>query len=188
MVVFLLADGFETAEALVPVDLLRRAGVEVVLAGVGGTEILSGQKVAVRADCGIDELDASLPEMVVLPGGGQGYEILRGSEPVRALVLDMAARGKLVAAICASPVLLGELGLLKGRRAVCFPSMSEELVGHGAMLQSGECVVQDSNIITARAAGSSFEFGLQLISALLGRGKAEEVRRSVYYPDVMPAQ
>lgn len=184
MVAVLLADGFETAEALVPVDILRRAGLEVALAGVGSLEIMSSHGIIVKADLAVEELDAEKLDMIVLPGGGVGVDNLRGSEAVKALILEMSGLGKLIGAICAAPALLAELGILGDRRAVCFPSMAEELAGYGAKLQSDERVTHDRNIITAQAAGSSFDFGLKLVAMLLGWQASEKVRKSMYYPEL----
>ncbi len=187
MVAVLLADGFETAEALIPVDILRRAGVEVVLAGVGSIEVVSSHRVPVRADQTLEELNSAELEMLVLPGGGVGVENLGKSEAVRALILKMSEEGKLIGAICAAPVLLAELGILEGKRAVCFPSMTDELVKYGARLQADERVTHDRNIITAQAAGSSFDFGFKLVAMLLGWQASEKVRKNMYYPELAVA-
>ncbi len=179
MVIVALAEGFETVEALAPVDLLRRAGVDVRMAGCSALDVMSGQGVTVRADMLVGDADADLFEMLILPGGGKGVDNLRACGELQALLLDMAEKEKLIGAICAAPVLLAEHGLLKGRRAVCYPSVRGELARLGAKLQDDERVTHDRNIITAEAAGSSVEFGLKLLAMLRGWEASETQRRAI---------
>ena len=135
--------------------------------------------VTVTADLTLDQADLSQADMVVLPGGGLGYQNL-GKEPrVEALVREAAGKGVWVAAICAAPTLLGRWGLLNGKQAVCYPGMEEGLAGARSRPDSG--VVVDGKIITGRAAGSAFDFGLALVEALAGRERSDEVRRGIYY-------
>ena len=178
MVYILLAPGFEEAEALVPADLLRRAGIQTALTGVEDQMVAGSHDIAVRADRGIAQVDLRDAEMIVLPGGGCGVQNLREHPAVAALAQEAVDRGIPLAAICAAPTLLGEWGMLKGRRATCYPGMEEKLTGGQAEDAS---VVADRNLITGRAAGSAFEFGLALIRALAGAEKAEEVRHAVHY-------
>lgn len=178
MVYILLAPGFEEAEALVPADLLRRAGIQTALTGVEDQMVAGSHDIAVRADRVIAQVDLREAEMIVLPGGGRGVQNLREHPAVAALAQEAVDRGIPLAAICAAPTLLGEWGMLKGRRATCYPGMEEKLTGGQAEDAS---VVADRNLITGRAAGSAFEFGLALIRALAGAEKAEEVRHAVHY-------
>lgn len=179
MVYVLLAPGFEEAEALVPVDLLRRAEIETKTVTITGMPVPGSHGVTVTADLTLDQADLSQADMVVLPGGGLGYQNL-GKEPrVEALVREAAGKGVWVAAICAAPTLLGRWGLLNGKQAVCYPGMEEGLVGAQSRPDSG--VVVDGKIITGRAAGSAFDFGLALVEALAGRERSDEVRRGIYY-------
>lgn len=178
MVYILLAPGFEEAEALVPADLLRRAGIQTALTGVEDQMVAGSHDIAVRADRVIAQVDLRDAEMIVLPGGGHGVQNLREHPAVAALAQEAVDRGIPLAAICAAPTLLGEWGMLKGRRATCYPGMEEKLTGGQAEDAS---VVADRNLITGRAAGSAFEFGLALIRALAGAEKAEEVRHAVHY-------
>lgn len=178
MVYILLAPGFEEAEALVPADLLRRAGIQTALTGVEDQMVAGSHDIAVRADRVIAQVDLRDAEMIVLPGGGRGVQNLREHPAVAALAQEAVDRGIPLAAICAAPTLLGEWGMLKGRRATCYPGMEEKLTGGQAEDAS---VVADRNLITGRAAGSAFEFGLALIRALSGAEKAEEVRHAVHY-------
>lgn len=179
MVYILLAPGFEEAEALVPADLLRRADIETALVSITGEPVPGSHGVTVTADTDLDGVDLSKADMVVLPGGGPGHKNL-GKEPrVERLVREAAERGLWVAAICAAPTLLGKWGLLTGKQAVCYPGMEEGLTG--AKVQAASGVVRDGRIITGRAAGSAFDFGLALIEVLAGKGAAQQVRNGIYY-------
>ena len=179
MVYILLAPGFEEAEALVPADLLRRAGIETVLVGVRDKTVPGGHHIAVAADQTLDQVDLSRAEMLMLPGGGVGVKNLGEEEAVAGLVKQAAERGLWLAAICAAPTLLGRWGLLEGKQAVCYPGMEDGL--SDARPCPGQGVVVDGKIITARAAGSAFDFGLALVTALAGPEKAREVRDSICY-------
>ncbi len=179
MVYILLAPGFEEAEALVPADLLRRANIETALVTITGEPVPGAHGVTVTADISLEDVDLSKADMVVLPGGGPGYKNLGADPRVERLVKEAAERELWVAAICAAPTLLGRWGLLEGKQAVCYPGMEEGLTGAQARMASG--VVTDGRIITGRAAGSAFDFGLALIEALEGKGAAEQVSRGIYY-------
>ena len=178
MVYILLAPGFEEAEALVPADLLRRAGVEVALVGTAGELVPGGQGITVKADLELDQVDLSTAEMLVLPGGGVGVANLGNDPKVEALVKEAARRGIWLAAICAAPSLLAKWDLLEGRNAVCYPTWTDRLPG--AVLTDAPVVV-DGPFITARAAGASFDFGLKLAEVLTTAEKSQEVRHGVYY-------
>lgn len=178
MVYILLAPGFEEAEALVPADLLRRAGAEVKLVSVMEDPVPGSHGVTVAADATLDQVDLDKAEMVVLPGG-PGHKRLGEAPAVEKLVREAARRGLWVAAICAAPTLLGGWGLLEGKSAVCYPGMEEGLTN--AQAKMDQSVVVDGKIITGRAAGSAFDFGLALIEALSGKAAAEKVRDAVHY-------
>ena len=179
MVYILLAPGFEEAEALVPVDMLRRAGIETALVSLTGEPVPGSHSITVTADTTLDKLDLSQADMVVLPGGGPGYKNL-GKEPkVEQLVREAVQRDIWVAAICAAPTLLGKWGLLEGKEAVCFPGMEDGLTG--AQARMDQRFVVDGKIITGRAAGSAFDFGLALVEALKGKDAAETVRHAIHY-------
>lgn len=179
MVYILLAPGFEEAEALVPADLLRRGEIETALVSITGEPVPGSHGVTVTADTDLDGVDLSKADMVVLPGGGPGYKNLGADPRVERLVKEAAEKGLWVAAICAAPTLLGKWGLLTGKNAVCYPGMEEGLTG--AKVQATSGVVRDGKIITGRAAGSAFDFGLALIEALAGKGAAQQVRNGIYY-------
>jgi len=179
MVYILLAPGFEEAEALVPADLLRRAGVETALVSLSDEPVPGSHGVTVTADLTLDRADPDRMEMVVLPGGGPGYQNLGKDPRVEQLVKEAVKRDLWVAAICAAPTLLGRWGLLQGKDAVCFPGMEDGLTGAAPQMDQG--VVVDGKIVTGRAAGSAFDFGLALIGALRGPAAADKVRVSVHY-------
>ena len=179
MVYILLAPGFEEAEALVPADLLRRAGIEVALTALEGEEVTGGHQITETADLSLEQADLDRADMVVLPGGGVGVQNLGRSAAVEALVRETAARGIPLAAICAAPTLLGRWGLLEGKRAVCYPGMEDGLTGATVCRDSG--AVEDRKLVTGRAAGSAFDFGLKLVEVLSGADKAREVRHAVHY-------
>ena len=179
MVYILLAPGFEEAEALVPVDMLRRANIETATVSITGEPVPGSHGVTALADVTLDDVDLSRADMVVLPGGGPGYKNL-GKEPrVEQLVREAAEKGLWLAAICAAPTLLGRWGLLEGKNAVCYPGMEEGLTG--AQARMDQRFVTDGKIITGRAAGSAFDFGLALVEALAGAAEADKVRHGIYY-------
>ena len=179
MVYILLAPGFEEMEALVPADLLRRAGLEVALTTVGPALVPGGHNITVQADLTLDQITLKAGDMVVLPGGGAGVENLAACPGVETLV-RRAAADELVwlAAICAAPTLLAQWGLLHGKRAVCYPGLEPRL---GDAQPQDFSVVEAGTIITGRAAGSAFDFGLKLVSVLSNTEKSEEIRHGICY-------
>lgn len=179
MVYVLLAPGFEEAEALVPVDMLRRAGIDTATVSITGKPVPGSHGITVTADVALDQVDGAKADMVVLPGGGPGYQNL-GKEPkVERLVREASEQGRWIAAICAAPTLLGRWGLLTGKEAVCYPGMEEGLAGAQTRMDQG--VVVDGRMITGRAAGSAIDFGLALIAALKGQEEADKVRHAIHY-------
>ena len=178
MVYVLLAEGFEEVEALTPVDLLRRAGVEVRLVGVTGATVRGARGISVVNDLSMDEVDLAKADMLVLPGGMPGTTNLDEHPGVKRVVEDYVTSGKYVAAICAAPSILGGMGLLKGKRAACYPSVEDKL--SGAVI-SRLPVVQDGNIITSRGMGTAIDFALKLTEILFDREKAEELAASIIY-------
>jgi len=178
MVYILLAPGFEEMEALVPADLLRRAGLDVALVSTAGEFVPGGHNIAVKADLALSQVDLNDLELLILPGGGVGVADLGKDPGVEALVRQAAASGKQLAAICAAPSLLSKWGLLEGRQAVCYPTWADKIAD--ATFLPGEKLAQDGDIITGQAAGASFEFGLKLIEVLAGADTAERVRKEIY--------
>lgn len=172
--VILLAPGFEEIETVTPFDFLRRAGVEVTFAGLGGFDIVSSRGMTVRADVTLDAVRAADYDAVVVPGGQPGSDNLGASETVLELVRSMAAAGKVVGAICAAPArVLGRAGVLEGRRFTCFPGMESEVPG-GRF--SEDRVVVDGTLVTSRAAGTSAEFALALVTLLVDKSAADKIR------------
>lgn len=178
MVYILLAPGFEEMEALVPADLMRRAGLDVALVSPDGELVPGGHNIAVRADMALSEVSIDDMQLLMLPGGGVGVANLGNDSRVEALVRQAAASGKKLAAICAAPSLLSKWGLLEGRQAVCYPTWADKITD--ATFLPGEKLAQDGDIITGQAAGASFEFGLKLIEVLAGADTAERVRKEIY--------
>ena len=179
MVYILLAEGFEESEAIVPADLLRRAGIETALVSVEPGAVRSSHGIAVQADMTLGQIDLSKAEMIVLPGGLGGVKNLSRQAGIGHTIQFALENGAWVAAICAAPTLLARRGFLKGKQAVCYPGMEDQLEGATALMDQG--VVVDGHIITGRAAGSAFDFGLALVKALAGEEKADEVRHAVHY-------
>lgn len=173
------APGLEECEGLVTVDLLRRAGVDVTIAAVAeGLHITGAHGIAVRCDALAGETDPAPFDALILPGGMPGTEHLYESEAVCSAAKAFAAAGKTVAAICAAPTVLGRLGLLKGKRATCYPGCEEQLIGAEHVAAE---TVTDGNIVTGAALGAAIPFALAVIAALEGRETAERVRASIVY-------
>ena len=180
MIYILLGNGFEESEALVPLDLLRRAGAKVTLVGVDGLEVTGGHGVTVKADISMDDAhDPEDMEMLVLPGGLGGVEAIQKNQFALALIQKAYDRGCWLCAICAAPTILAREGCLDRRKAVCYPGMEDEM--GSAVVQKGAPVVADGHIITGEAAGSSFPFGLKLVEVLKGAEAARQVCHAVHY-------
>jgi 4-methyl-5(b-hydroxyethyl)-thiazole monophosphate biosynthesis len=173
MVYVFLADGFEEIEALAPVDFLRRAGIAVKTASLKGKTAIGAHNIEVVTDINIDDvvLDENT-EAVILPGGMPGSENLFNSEQVNDAIDFAINNNKLVCAICAAPFILGRKGILKNKKATCFPGFENELVG-ADVREDG--VVCDGNIITARGAGVAWEFGEAIASALVGSDVSQKI-------------
>ncbi|MCL2508665.1 MAG: DJ-1/PfpI family protein [Oscillospiraceae bacterium] len=174
MVYVFFADGFEEIEAFAPVDILRRAGVEVQTVGIGNMTPVGSHGISTICDAGVDDMRTDELEGIVLPGGMPGTKNLEESSHVRELVDFCAGSGKLIGAICAAPSILGHMGLLKNRRAACFPDYERELDGADVMR---EAICRDGNIITSRGAGTALEFGFALVAYLKGEAEAERLRK-----------
>lgn len=171
----LLADGFEEVEAITPIDFLRRAGIEVTVAGVTGMEIRGGHGVIVSADIPVNQVSEGDLDVVIIPGGMPGAENVAASREARSLIEEVFAAGKLIAAICAAPaVVLDPLGILKGKKATCYPGFEERFRDAKYL---NERVVRDGNVISSCGPGCAAEFSFGIIEYLLGTGTAEEVKR-----------
>ena len=179
MIYMFLADGFEEVEALCPLDILRRAGLEVTTVGVGGKDMIHGAHgIVVQADIPDIMYRDSSPDMIILPGGMPGSTNLDESKTVDAALRVAAKKGAFLAAICAAPLVLGKRGYLEGKNAVCYPGFEEYL--KGATVSESETVVKDGNVITAKGMGVAFEFGLELVRALKDDETAEKIKGSVF--------
>lgn len=177
MVYCFLADGFEETEAIAPVDMLKRASVEVKTVGVGKSVITGSHSIPVTADITDSEiiLDENL-EGVILPGGMPGTLNLDSNENVQRAIDFANEHKKLVCAICAAPSILGRKGLLFGKEAIAFPGFEKEL--KGAVISKSH-VVKDENFITAKGAGVAVDFGLEIVAALKGKKKSDEIREQI---------
>ena len=177
MVYVFLADGFEELEAIAPIDVMRRAGLEVVTVGVGKESVHSSHGVVIKADITDSQvkLDGSV-QAVMLPGGMPGTRNLDASPAVHSALDFCAGNGLLITAICAAPSVLGKKGLLSGREAICFPGFEQLLTGARI---SEKYVVADGNFITARGAGVAVDFGLKIVEKLCGSEKSAEIRAAI---------
>lgn len=170
-----LAQGCEEIEAVTIIDLLRRAGIEVVTAGLDARPVTASRGVRLIPDATLDDAMKRGFDMIVLPGGGPGADNLDNDRRIRELLKDMAAQGKYTAAICAAPKVLASAGLLDGRRATAYPGTLEPLAVPGLNLED-TAVVIDGRIITSRGPGTAMDFALALIQQLAGataRAKVE---------------
>jgi len=174
-----LADGHEECEALIVVDLLRRAGIEIVTASITGRkEVTSSHKVTYLADILFEESDYSDADMLILPGGMPGTLNLEAFKPLTDLVASFNAEGKNIAAICAAPTVFGRMGILKGRKACCYPDMEGDLIGAEV---SYEKTVTDGNIITGRGLGAAIDFALAIITKLQNAELAAEIAKKIVH-------
>lgn len=176
MVYVFLAEGFEIIEALAPVDMLKRAKIDVKTVGVTGKVVVSSCGVPVTADITVDEFDFYDVEAIVLPGGVPGTPNLEKNDVVQSAIDNAANTNTLICAICAAPSILGHKGLLKGKQATSYPSYQSHL--DGATL-SNDYVAVDGNFITARGAGVSVDFGLAIVAKLKGEDLANEIKSSI---------
>ncbi|MBR4035054.1 MAG: DJ-1/PfpI family protein [Clostridia bacterium] len=175
MIYMFLANGFEEIEALLPLDLMRRAGLEVRTVGIGGLDITGSHGITVKADMLDTALSDSAPECVILPGGMPGTKNLDASAVVHKALDDALASEALICAICAAPMVLGKRGILCGKNATCFPGFEEYLEG----AKVGGRVVRDGRVITAIGMGAALEFGIEIVAALLGRDAADKLFAAV---------
>lgn len=179
MIYLFLANGFEEIEALATLDVLRRAELEVKTVGVGSTSIIGSHQITVTADMEQSQVLTDNMEMVILPGGMPGTLNLENSPIVAASVRYCFDNDLPVAAICAAPSVLGHMGLLKGRKAVCFPGFEQEL--EGAELAEG-FVCRDGRLITGKGAGAAVDFALEIVKLLQGEEAAQQLRMTMQCP------
>lgn len=178
MVYIILGKGFEEIEAIAPCDILRRGGVEVKFAGIGGLEITGGNGITVKADCTVEEMNLEAMELIMLPGGLGGVQSILGSKAALDAVRYAWENGKFVTAICAAPSVLAKLGITDGKKATVYPGM-ECHMGTAEMVDAN--AVRDGMVITGRAPGAAMDFGYALVEALKGAGVAAQLRGGMVY-------
>ena len=177
MVYLLLGTGFEEVEAITPLDLMRRAGIDVMTVGINGKIVYGGHGIGIEADTTLPELDLTDLEMIVLPGGLGGVTSARASQETLDALKFAWDNGKFVAAICAGPTVLADLGITDGKQATCYPGC-ESGMGNANMLPGAACV-RDGKLITGTSAGCAVAFGLALVAALKGDAAAKAVEDQI---------
>ena len=177
MVYMLLGTGFEETEAIAPLDLLRRAGVEVLTVGITGKTICGGHGISVKADIAVEEMDLTNMEMIILPGGLGGVASARASKKAMDALRFAWENNKFVAAICAGPTVLADLGITDGKQATCYPGC-ESGMGNANITPNVPCV-RDGKLITGTSAGCAIPFGLALVEALQGEAAANAVKEQI---------
>ena len=174
-----MAEGCEEVAALTVVDIARRAGIEVAMISVSGKkEVTSSHNVTIQTDIPAEFMDFDMLDGIVLPGGLPGTLNLAANAYVQKTIADFTKAGKLVAAICAAPSVLGEAGLLEGKNAVCYPSFEEKLLGANV---GCEPVAVDGNIITGRGLGTAIAFSLEIVKYLLDEEIADKIAKAIIY-------
>ena len=176
MVYMLLGTGFEETEAIAPLDLLRRAGVEVKTVGLNGKVIYGSHGIGVEADLEIGQLDLRDLEMIILPGGLGGVTSIRGCKEAMDAIRFAYENGKYTAAICAGPTVLADLGIVDGKNATCYPGCEGQM---GSAIMVNEAAVTDGKLITGTSAGCAIPFGLALIAALKGQEEADRIAQQI---------
>jgi len=175
----ILAEGFEEIEAVTPADILRRAGIEVTIAGLKKKSVKGAHGITIETDILFTEYK-TLPDVVIFPGGMPGAENLAASLEVKELILKMNDEKKLIAAICASPaILLAPTGILNGRQATCFTGF--EKIFSSDVKFINEKTVKSDNIITSRGAGTAADFGLKIVETLITKPAAEAIAQQMLY-------
>ena len=177
MVYMLLGTGFEETEAIAPLDLLRRGGVVVLTVGINGKTVYGGHGIGVEADITVDQMDLTDLEMIILPGGLGGVASIRGCKAAMDAVTFAWENGKFVAAICAGPTVLADLGITADRKATCYPGC-ESGMGSASMVPDAPCV-RDGKLITGTSAGCAIPFGLMLLEALKGEAVANAIKDQI---------
>ena len=179
MIYLFLADGFEECEALAPLDILRRANIDVKTVGVGKKYITGSHGIEVSAD--ITENEVLLNDDlkgIILPGGMPGTLNLEKNDTVQKAIDFSSEKGLLISAICAAPSILGHKGLLNGKKATCFTGFEADLTGAEVL---NNAVVTDGNFITAYGAGAAFEFGFEILSYIMGNDTARNLKKQMRY-------
>ncbi len=173
----LIAEGFEEIEAVTICDVLRRAQINVTMAGLGSTAIRGAHDIIIQTDMLLDDVGDKLFDAIILPGGMGGTENLLASEATATLLQSHAKAGKVVSAICAAPWVLAQAELLADKNATIYPGLENKITGTCKL----ETVVQDGNIITSKGPATAMEFGLALVKELAGEAKSVEVAQGLLY-------
>ena len=176
MVYVLLGTGFEEVEAIAPIDLMRRAGINVLTVGVDGKAVTGSHGITVEADITLEQMDLTDLEMIVLPGGLGGVATARKSQPALDALTFAYENDKYVAAICAGPTVLAELGIIGTSRATCYPGCED---GMGNATVTEDACVTDGKLITGASAGCAIPFALALIEALKGKEEASRIAKQI---------
>ena len=177
MVYVLLGTGFEETEAITPIDLLRRAGIQVLTVGINGKTIVGGHGIGVVADITVDEMDLTAMDMIVLPGGLGGVDSVRACKAAMDALAFAWENDKFVAAICAGPTVLADLHITDSKEATCYPGCEGQM-GSATMIPDAACV-RDGKLITGTSAGCAVSFGLALVAALKGQDAADAVANQI---------
>ncbi len=173
----LLANGFEEIEAITPIDVLRRAGIEVITLSIHDTKELKGaHNIIIEADALLSEHFNELPDIIITPGGMPGSSNLKENKMAIEMIKKQASEKKLIASICASPIVLEEADILKSIRYTCYPGFENE-IKNGKFVDSR--VVSDKNIITAKGPGVALEFALKIVEELIGENKANDLKKAM---------
>lgn len=174
-----LAEGFEEIEALTVVDMLRRDKIPVEMVSIDNSDTVTGAHgIKVYADGHIDDVNLTQAAMLVLPGGAPGTSNLKSCEKLRSMVAEFNDSNRRIAAICAAPTMLGEMGLLNGKNAVCYPGMEDGLVGANVLKDE---VVTDGNITTSRGMGCAIAFSIELIRLIDSKTQAYAMKSKIVY-------
>jgi 4-methyl-5(b-hydroxyethyl)-thiazole monophosphate biosynthesis len=175
-VVILFAEGFEEVEAVAIVDVLRRAEIDVTIAGLRQGPVTSARRVRVLPDTVIDTIRTEDFDMIVLPGGQPGSDNLNNDARVRRLITEFHAKGKLTGAICAAPYVLANAGILEGKHVTSYPTYRDRL---GKVVYEEQTVVEDGNVMTSRGPGTALCFGLSIVAKLVGKEKALQIKQAM---------
>lgn len=174
-----LATGFEEVEALTVVDILRRGGVDCKMISITGDyDVIGSHAITIRADQLFEEKDLTDAQMLIMPGGIPGTPNLKAHVGLEKLIHRYAEDGKYLAAVCAAPTIYGEMGLLEGKKATCYPGMEDGLKGSTAL---EDAVVCDGQYITSRGMGTSIEFGLALLEKFTDKETAQNMGMKIVY-------
>lgn len=177
MVYILLGTGFEETEAIAPLDLMRRANIEVLSVGITGKQVRGSHGILVEADILPEEMDLTAMDMIVLPGGLGGVASARASREALDALRFAWENEKYVAAICAGPTVLADLGITNGKQATCFPGCEGQM--GSASIVTDAAVVRDGRLITGTSAGCAVKFGLALVEALKGSAEANRIEKQI---------